>query len=114
MVFHSRVHAASTPAGTVLWSQQYSDGWEAHAARGTLRHSRVEWANAFASPGGPVAVTFAHQWWRWPLVLIELTIVLVLARQALRRGRSARRRQRGQGESGVSEPTSVVEHEVSS
>ncbi len=110
----SGIGARSTPAGTVLWSQQFSGAWEAHGTRGDLRHARVEWANAFASPGGPVVVTFAHQWWRWPLVLIELAIVLVLARQALRRGRGARRRRRGQGESGVSESRSVVEHEVSS
>ena len=57
----SRIDAASTPAGTVLWSQQFSDSWEARGRAGALRHTKVGWANGFASPGGPVAVTFAHQ-----------------------------------------------------
>ncbi len=107
------IDAPSTPSGTVLWSQQFSDAWEARGRRGDLPHSRVEWANGFATPGGPVVVTFARQWWRWPLVLIELAIVLVLARQVLRRGRSARRRRRGQGESALGEPTSVEPDSVS-
>ena len=91
---------ALTPRGTFVWSQTYSDAWRARTAGHSLAHHRVfGWTNGFtASRAGPVAVTFEQQWWRWPALVIELGIVVALARRALRRGRRARRRTRATAE----------------
>jgi hypothetical protein len=91
--------------GTVLWSQQYDDAWEASPATGTLTHREAfGWSNAFTGRGtGPVAVNFADQWWRWPVLALELVIVVVLARRILRRGRGRGRRGR-RHEPGATQP----------
>ena len=83
--------------GTVLWSQQHDDAWEASGASGTLRHRRAfGWSNAFTGRGrGPVAVSFTDQWWRWPVLALELVIAVVLGRRILHRGRRRRNRRRG-------------------
>lgn len=87
---------SAAPTGTVLWSQEFSDGWRGSDRTGSLQHRRVfGWANGFSSPSGdPVTVTFGRQWWRWPMLVIELLVVAVVARQALRRGRRGRRARR--------------------
>jgi len=85
----------SAPAGTALWSQQYSDAWRAETGGGSVDHRRAAgWANAFTGPGRVTRVTFADQWWRWPAVLVELVIVAVLGGEALRRRRRHRRGRR--------------------
>jgi GT2 family glycosyltransferase len=80
--------------GTVLWSQQYDDAWEATSSTGTLPHRRaVGWANAFTGQGvGPVEVTYTDQWWRWPVLALEIVIAVILGRRILRRGRRRGRR----------------------
>jgi hypothetical protein len=82
--------------GTVLWSQQYDGAWEATSSRGALPHRHADgWANAFTASGaGPISVSFTRQWWRWPLLALELVIAGLLARRILRRGRRGRRRGR--------------------
>jgi hypothetical protein len=80
--------------GTVLWSQQHDDAWEATSSAGTLPHRRAfGWSNAFTGRGsGPVSVTFTDQWWRWPVLVLELVIAGILGRRILRRGRRRRGR----------------------
>ena len=82
--------------GTVLWSQQYDDAWEATGAAGNLAHRRaLGWTNAFTGRGaGPVSVSYTDQWWRWPVLALELVIAGILARRILRRGRRRRTRRR--------------------
>ncbi len=82
--------------GTFLWSQQYDDAWEATGAAGNLAHRRaLGWTNAFTARGaGPVSVSYTDQWWRWPVLALELVIAGILARRILRRGRRRRTRRR--------------------
>jgi hypothetical protein len=82
--------------GTVLWSQQYDDAWDATGSAGTLSHRRaLGWANAFTGRGaGPVSVSYTDQWWRWPVLAFELVIGGILGRRILRRGRRRRRSRR--------------------
>jgi hypothetical protein len=83
----------ATAAGTYLWSQQYSDSWEAASGGKSLRHRQLfGWTNGFANPGhGPVDVSFTDQWWRWPAILAEVLIIGALVRRATRRRRRDRR-----------------------
>lgn len=96
LVRGSAAPAGSTPAraDTLVWSQQYSSDWEVRAAPNrSVTHRRVfGWANGY-TPANAVSsdITFSTQWWRWPLLFIELGIIVALARRALRRGRRGRR-----------------------
>ncbi len=84
-----RVGDARTPAGTVLWSQQYAGGWKAEADRPGVVHRRAYgWTNTFVAPrGGVERVVFTWQWLRWPAILLEVLIAVWLARRILRRRR---------------------------
>ena len=76
------------------------------AARRRLARRRARWGRCPTRPRsagptrsppggrGPVTVTFIDQWWRWPVLVLELVIVGILGRRILRRGRSGRRRRR--------------------
>jgi hypothetical protein len=89
---HRRVGVGRPVDGTVLWSQQYSDAWSLDAAAAG-RHVRADgWANAFVGARSARRVSFTDQWWRWPMLLIEIVIAAWMARAVLRRGRAARRR----------------------
>ena len=95
------VRGSAAPAGSarertdsLVWSQQYSTDWEARATpHRSVTHRRVfGWTNGYtpasAVSSGP---TFSKQWWRWPLLLVELGVIVALARRALRWGRRGRR-----------------------
>jgi hypothetical protein len=84
-----RIGDRGSAAGTVLWSQQYDDAWEASSSAGSLPHRRsFGWANAFTARGsGPITVSFGDQWWRWPVLAGELVIVALIGRRIVRRGR---------------------------
>jgi GT2 family glycosyltransferase len=86
-----RAGAAGAAGGTLLWSQQYDDAWEAESSV-TLPHREVfGWSNAFTvRGGGPISVSFTDQWWRWPVLALELVIAGILARRIVRRGRRRR------------------------
>jgi hypothetical protein len=89
--------------GTLLWSQLYDDAWSARSSTGSLDHEHAfGWSNAFPAAGnGPVDVTFTDQWWRWPILALQLVIVGLVARRILQRGRRRRgRRGAGGGEVG--------------
>ncbi len=96
--------------GTVLWSQQHDNAWEASNRSRTLRHRRAfGWSNAFVGAGaGPVTVSFTDQWWRWPVLVVELVIAVVIARRILRRGRRRRGRRRNAPGTTVGDPLAAV------
>jgi GT2 family glycosyltransferase len=75
--------------GTLLWAQGYDGAWDARDARGGLSHARAAaWTNGFTVAGrGPVEVSFGDQWWRWPALLVQLAVVVLVARRIARRGR---------------------------
>jgi hypothetical protein len=89
-----RAGDAGPARGTLLWSEQYADAWEARSSAGALRHEKAfGWSNAFSARGrGPISVSFTDQWWRWPVLVLELVIAGILLRRILRRGRGRRRR----------------------
>lgn len=92
-----RIDERAPVRGTVLWSQSYDDAWEAtNAAGDTLTRRRAfGWSTAFAGRGsGPVSVSFTDQWWRWPILALELVIVVLVGQRVLSRGRRRRRRAR--------------------
>jgi hypothetical protein len=64
--------------GTVVWSEAYAGAWKASADGRELPHGRVfGWANGYElSRPGTVAFDFANQWWRYPVVLLELLLVV--------------------------------------
>ena len=94
----ARAGSARARTDALVWSQQYSTDWEARATpKSSVTHRRAfGWTNGYtpasAVSSGP---TFSKQWWRWPVLLIELGIIVALARRALRRGRRGRRGARG-------------------
>jgi hypothetical protein len=67
-----------TRRGTVTWSQAYSGAWKASANGDDLPHRRAfEWANGYAHPrAGEVSFSFTQQWWRYPVVLLQLALVV--------------------------------------
>ncbi|MBM3674077.1 MAG: glycosyltransferase [Actinobacteria bacterium] len=94
------------PEGTVLWSQAYDGAWKADGNGDALTHRRAfGWANGFAHPDkGTVTISYGRQWTRYPLVLLQLAIVVGafgLWRGSLRfrrRGRAASYADRSGGE----------------
>ncbi len=86
--------AVASAGGSYLWSQQYSGSWHGERAGHTLVHRRAfGWTNRFVTGSKApvsVAVTFDQQWWRWPLLLMEILIVAGLVRRARRRRRRDR------------------------
>jgi hypothetical protein len=64
--------------GTVLWSEAYAGAWEASSRGRALPHRRVfGWANGYQlSRPGPVSFSYANQWFRYPVVLMQLALVI--------------------------------------
>jgi hypothetical protein len=64
--------------GTVLWSQAYDSSWTASSDGRTLAHRKVfGWANGYElSRPGPVSFSYANQWLRYPVVLLELALIV--------------------------------------
>lgn len=64
--------------GSILWSQAYDDAWHASANGTTLAHRPAfEWANGYElTKRGAVSFSFTKQWLRYPIVLLELVIVV--------------------------------------
>lgn len=69
---------ARVRAGSILWSQAYDGAWEATSGSSTLTHRRVfGWANGYAlEQPGTVSFAYTNQWLRYPLVLLELALVV--------------------------------------
>jgi GT2 family glycosyltransferase len=65
-------------AGTVVWSEAYAGAWQASSDGRELPHGRVfGWANGYElSRRGTVSFEFANQWWRYPVVVLELALVI--------------------------------------
>jgi hypothetical protein len=64
--------------GTVVWSEAYAGAWKATSAGEELPHRRAfGWANGFElRRAGTVNIAFANQWWRYPVVLLQLALVV--------------------------------------
>ena len=103
----------SAPAGTILWSQAFDGAWHATSNGKTLDHRRApgaRWANAYRHPvPGSVSISDTQQWLRYPIVLIELLLVLgaVMLWRGTTRFRRKRARATAPDQAAASEPVAV-------
>ena len=71
--------ASRVPAGAIVWSQSYNGAWSASSngedAAAPARCSGGPTATPSTSPG-PVSFSYGDQWQRYPVVLIELGLVV--------------------------------------
>ncbi len=64
--------------GSILWSQSYDSAWKATSGAATLPHRRVfGWANGYdLERRGTVSFAYTNQWLRYPLVVLELVLIV--------------------------------------
>ncbi len=66
------------PAGAIVWGQSYDGAWSASSNGTTLPHRHAfGFANGYTlSQPGAVSFSYGDQWQRYPLVLVEIALVV--------------------------------------